>query len=170
MNPVALQRRMHNSKGVYQYTSVWVWCQGCEQIHPFRVDLSSDADKRADGSNEPTWTWNGSMEKPTFSPSLLVYGTVDTCDPGWKHFAVCSDDDCGHIGHAYLRADTLEPVHMKDGYEGERLLGVHQGHQRPPGNCHTFLTDGVWNFLDDCAHKLRGMHPLEPLPDWWLGK
>lgn len=33
------------------------WCPGCDNPHPFEV---------------PAWEWNGSMESPTFSPSLLV--------------------------------------------------------------------------------------------------
>jgi len=35
--------------------------------------------------------------------------------------------------------------------------------------CHSFVTDGMINFLDDCtAHQLRGLHPLPdwPKPDW----
>lgn len=32
-------------------------CPGCGYLHPFEV---------------PHWTWNGSLEKPTFNPSLLV--------------------------------------------------------------------------------------------------
>jgi hypothetical protein len=32
------------------------YCPGCKYEHPYEV---------------PRWTWNGSMEKPTFSPSLL---------------------------------------------------------------------------------------------------
>lgn len=31
-------------------------CPGCKNAHPFHV---------------PRWTWNGSMDQPTFSPSLL---------------------------------------------------------------------------------------------------
>jgi hypothetical protein len=32
--------------------------------------------------------------------------------------------------------------------------------------CHSFLTDGVWHFLDDCAHSLRGTNqPLERASD-----
>ena len=39
---------------------LWVFdCPGCHYSHPF--------DKR--------WTFNGDVEKPTFSPSLLVYGS-----------------------------------------------------------------------------------------------
>lgn len=39
------------------------FCPGCKYGHSFRVggDLS-----------RPQWTWNGSFERPTFTPSLLV--------------------------------------------------------------------------------------------------
>ena len=42
-------------------TMVVVHCPGCGLGHPFRT--------RGDG---PKWTWNGDMEAPTFSPSMLV--------------------------------------------------------------------------------------------------
>lgn len=40
----------------------YFFCPGCGYRHPFRVggDLSL-----------PQWTWNGSVDSPTFSPSLL---------------------------------------------------------------------------------------------------
>ncbi len=35
--------------------------------------------------------------------------------------------------------------------------------------CHSFVVDGVWQFLDDCTHSLAGQHvPMIPLPDWIL--
>ena len=36
------------------------------------------------------------------------------------------------------------------------------------GRCHSFVTDGVIRFLDDCSHQLRGDHPIPdwPHPDW----
>lgn len=37
------------------------YCPGCQCAHPFEVNAP-------DGRG---WTWNGSMDKPTFSPSLL---------------------------------------------------------------------------------------------------
>lgn len=37
-------------------------CPGCEYGHPFEVDAPNGAG----------WTWNGSFDQPTFSPSLLV--------------------------------------------------------------------------------------------------
>ena len=39
-------------------------CPGCGNSHPFEVECA-----------ERGWTWNGSMDRPTFTPSLL-------CNPG----------------------------------------------------------------------------------------
>lgn len=39
------------------------WCPGCEMPHGFRV---------AGAPGEPTWDFDGNLEVPTFSPSLLV--------------------------------------------------------------------------------------------------
>lgn len=36
-------------------------CPGCEYGHPFEICANGDG-----------WTWNGSLDKPTFTPSLLV--------------------------------------------------------------------------------------------------
>lgn len=38
-------------------------CPGCEMLHPVRVDRTSQL---------PSWDWNGDVNKPTFSPSILV--------------------------------------------------------------------------------------------------
>ena len=39
-------------------------CPGCKYSHPFEVEVP----------NGTGWTWNGSLDKPTFTPSLLVWG------------------------------------------------------------------------------------------------
>ena len=54
---------------------------------------------------KPHWTWNGSLDRPTFTPSILSRYTI----------------------------------------EGE-------GHHV----CHSFVTDGRIQFLEDCTHKLAG--------------
>jgi hypothetical protein len=37
----------------------------------------------------------------------------------------------------------------------------------PNGKCHSFLNNGVFQFLDDCEHKLKGMYvPLPDMPEW----
>lgn len=37
------------------------WCPGCKSPHKIRV-----------GGKQPVWDWNGSIDKPSFSPSLLT--------------------------------------------------------------------------------------------------
>ena len=33
--------------------------------------------------------------------------------------------------------------------------------------CHSFIRDGVWEFLGDCTHELAGQKvSMVPLPDW----
>ena len=67
-------------------------CPGCGYGHPFEVEAP-------DGKG---WTWNGSLEKPTFSPSLLVYGsgTHDGATPRCHSFVTDGRirflSDCGH--------------------------------------------------------------------------
>ena len=49
-----------------QADDVLIWrCPGCERNHAVRVGSSSDG-------NGPGWGWNGSAERPTFTPSVLV--------------------------------------------------------------------------------------------------
>lgn len=37
-------------------------CPGCGSLHCFRVE----------GEGRPKWSWDGNVDQPTFSPSLLV--------------------------------------------------------------------------------------------------
>ncbi|MFV9651671.1 DUF6527 family protein [Pseudomonas citrulli] len=60
----------------------------------------------------PRWGWNGNVEAPTFTPSILVRYT-------WS--------------------------------DGPRV-------------CHSFVTGGRIQFLDDCTHHLAGR--TVDLPDW----
>lgn len=50
---VAKQWAGGGQKGVH------IWCPGCNTVHGIRYEPAG-------------WTWNGSVEKPTFSPSLLT--------------------------------------------------------------------------------------------------
>ncbi len=50
--------------------SLWFWCPGCETHHSYRI-------KAGEGEQpEPVWQWNGNLERPTFTPSLLCNGGV----------------------------------------------------------------------------------------------
>lgn len=46
------------------------YCQGCEDTHQVRV--------RTPENQRPSWEWDGNMDAPTFSPSVLV--TYDGAD------------------------------------------------------------------------------------------
>lgn len=48
-------------------TTLLFWCPGCKTPHPYRVERS-----KTEGPEHPVWTFNGDMERPTFTPSLLV--------------------------------------------------------------------------------------------------
>lgn len=77
-----------------------MWCPGCQDHHMVTLD-------RADG-----WAWNGDVERPTFTPSILVRG----------------------------------------GSQDAR--------------CHSFVTDGQWQFLADSSHVLAGQTvPMVPIPE-----
>lgn len=45
----------------------WIWCPGCDYQH--RVTVVGE-----DGSQDSVvWEWDGNVETPTFSPSILVH-------------------------------------------------------------------------------------------------
>ncbi len=56
-------------------SSVLFWCPGCETYHG--VWLRGFAHLNPKGA---TWEWNGDMVRPTFSPSILVRGTLPITD------------------------------------------------------------------------------------------
>jgi hypothetical protein len=85
------------------------------------------------------WSFNGDMEKPTFAPSLLITGIE--CPP--------YDPETGD----YKRGPDGELLLGPDG----RLLGAKDT------RCHSFIREGMIEFLGDCTHELRGQTvPLEP--------
>lgn len=59
-----------------QLTTYVFWCPGCNDVHPYRVARDGDEEAKA-----PVWSFNGSLDRPTFSPSLLVnsYGQGRRC-------------------------------------------------------------------------------------------
>jgi len=89
-----------------------VWCPACKILHKFYVNSF--------GLNKARWTWNGDINRPTFSPSLII-----TISSGDKN-----------------KSDI---------------------------RCHSFLKNGIWEYLNDCTHEMAGKKvPLPDLPDWVL--
>lgn len=93
------------------YQALMFVCPGCvaggpegyDGVHMLAVNVSEDIGK-------PSWNWNGNLESPTLSPSIL-----------------------------------------SDGYS----------------KCHSYLTEGVFDFLTDSEHPLSGQKvPIPDLPSW----
>lgn len=93
------------------------FCPGCEMTHYISVG-------EGDG---PRWNWNGSKERPTFTPSILVrnghYVPGHADKPCWCEFHQKNPDS--DISFKCLQ-------------------------------CHSFITDGYIQYLADCSHTLAG--------------
>ena len=48
--------------------TLFFWCPGCQELHGVWLAGNPNPLTKA------VWTWNESMDKPTFSPSILVNG------------------------------------------------------------------------------------------------
>jgi len=92
------------------------YCQGCGECH---------------GVND-RWTFNGSFENPTFSPSILVRGTQRLTDEEYD---------------LIMSGTQIEPK---------------------PLVCHSFVTDGKIQYLNDCTHKLAGQTVDLLVEDKWF--
>jgi len=106
-----------------QGTANWLyWCQGCEEYHQVN----------------DTWQFDGNLEAPTFSPSVLVTSGhfVSSHKPGDKCWCT------------YAVEYPKRPVSFKC------------------RRCHTFIRNGMVEFLSDCSHALAGQTlPVPDLPD-----
>lgn len=146
--------------------SVWTWCPGCDRLHPFRLP---PGDERG-----VFWEWDGNLDAPTFSPSLLCYSSVHLCEGEHEPVVCPNPDTCGatshQIGH---EVNGVLRWSFKDGVPddaGPAVYGHGPGHTREPafGNCHSYLRAGRWEFLGDSAHHLAGQTvAMVPLPERW---
>ena len=94
-------------------------CPGCNRPHTINTRTENKA---------PAWWWNGSGDKPTFTPSILTR---------YRH-------PKGHSNDNPAPAD----------WAGEYVEDI----------CHSFVTEGRIEFLNDCTHALVGQ--TVPIPDW----
>lgn len=108
-----------------------IFCPACKCGHGIRVGQQT-------GSN---WDFNGNMEKPSFSPSLLISGVnLPDVDP--------------------------ETGDWKRGFDGNYILDEN-GRISGSKNwvCHSWITDGMIKFFDDSTHELKGQ--TVPLEEFW---
>lgn len=86
-NPVAVLRTVLDEGK--QFRSLWMWCPGCELAH--RVEMVGES-----GDVPPVaWEWDGNLDAPTISPSILTWGT---------HKGDGSERRC----HSFVRAGQWE--------------------------------------------------------------
>lgn len=89
-------------------------CPGCGEMHAVRVRPSKD------GAPGPVWTWNGSLDLPTFEPSLLVRWTHgETHQPRVCHSFVHDGQiefltDCTHA----LAGEMVDLAEVDKRWEG----------------------------------------------------
>lgn len=101
------------------------YCPGCKCSHGF----------------DSRWTFDGNMEAPTFSPSLLV-GPNWRIPDGWD-FDTAPRDEKGEL--------LLGP-------DGVHVLGAFEV------RCHSFVRAGRIEYLGDCTHELAGKTiPMEDI-------
>jgi hypothetical protein len=98
-----------------KYDSLMFVCPGCSAggprgfigLHMLPVNTTS--------LDRPSWEWDGNLDKPTLSPSILTRG----------------------------------------GIGGKKAI------------YHSFLKEGIFEFLKDSTHPLSGKkEPIPDLPDW----
>lgn len=169
MNPLVVVRKLSyqgDPEGETYGVSLHIWCPGCKSMHhPRAVDKETGRAPK-DG---PVWEWNGRTDEGfTISPSLLCYHSVHLCEDEHPPRVCDNPDSCGSTGHLILNDDGT-PHRLGQPDPVNRVLGHGTEHTRDPawGPCHSFIKNGVWEFLGDSAHDLKGKHvPMEPLPDW----
>jgi hypothetical protein len=98
-------------------SSVMFWCPGCKAAH--RITYGTGNDYR--------WGWNGDVNKPTFTPSVLVRT---------GHYAYDTPPE-----KCWCTYNAEHPDNPS-GYTCQV--------------CHSFVTNGRIQFLSDCTHALAG--------------
>lgn len=94
-------------------------CPGCNYHHPYRTK-AYEGEKHWSGKAEtpvPVWQFNGDLEKPSFTPSLLIHGHVPkgkTKSEGRCHLYVTDGkiNYCGDCDHA-LAGKTVPMVELE---------------------------------------------------------
>lgn len=93
----------------------------------------------------------------------------------WLWCPAC--DDTHRISDAWgwngdTERPTFTPSVLVGGVQWSEGESFHKpSHSKVPSGgqitCHSFVTDGVWNYLGDCTHDRVGQSvPMIDLPDW----
>lgn len=103
------------AKVALKHDRTYINCPGCKTTHCLNTNPAN---------GKPCWGFNGDLDKPTFSPSIL--------------------EKSGHYCQRGNHPKTEEDCHAcKEGYDMCYI-------------CHSFVKDGMIQFLNDCTHDLAG--------------
>lgn len=95
------------------------YCLGCKDTHSVPVNQPE--------SQSPRWGFNGDVDKPTLTPSILIRG---------GHFVPGQEGKECWCTWNEKRPEENEPFHCFI--------------------CHSFVKDGQIQYLFDCTHELAG--------------
>jgi hypothetical protein len=94
-----LSPKIYNFASEGHEVQVWAFhCPGCGYDHAFTVGPKNDVDISGNKVDRPRWKWNGSVDSPTFTPSLLCSKDV----PSARCHSIVTDgkiafcQDCWH--------------------------------------------------------------------------
>lgn len=59
-------KKLRSASGADGYRAILHWCPGCDEVHGIKI--------AGQGSS---WSFNGDYERPTFSPSVLIWTNHD---------------------------------------------------------------------------------------------
>lgn len=104
-----------------------VWTQP-DPREPFKYLFDCPGCGNYHGFNEEIWKFNGDLQNPTVTPSILVRWTEMT-EAGRKKY-----QECMQAGH---------PIDWPDFPTEDKV-------------CHLFIKEGRIQFLNDCTHELKG--------------
>lgn len=119
-----MNRAWITRNGEGQFHGIAIQCPGCGDAHVVPVNWRPPGEAGLADSREARWEFNGDMQAPTISPSIL-------CTSG--HFAD-GRTECWCTYEA--RTGRPQPFQCV--------------------RCHSFVTGGKIQFLDDCSHALAG--------------
>lgn len=64
MGAMGSKLRMTMAASGYTARGIVHWCPACKEVHQFAIDTPN--------STGAKWQWNGNVEAPTFTPSMLI--------------------------------------------------------------------------------------------------
>lgn len=84
--------------------SIYFHCPGCNTLHPYRI--------QGDPTRGPIWGYNGNVEAPTFTPSLLV----NNSRPESRCHLYVTDGRIQYLGDCFhnLKNTTIDMVDIPE--------------------------------------------------------